>query len=372
MQENQTEGNSLPMSTDKNNLIAEPLWLSYIIPLYNCEEYIATCLDSVLAQGLKYDEYEVIVVNDGSTDSGGEIVKKYCREHDNFRLINKKNGGVSSARNRGIDEAKGEYIYFMDADDYLLPDGMRTLRDEYLKEYGCADIVSFNIHTVNKHYNPHEWEHIRPHKAYFQGTFLEYGNKYGISWSVYSLVISHRLIKDYNVRFLPYVMSEDTFFMINIFSVATCANIIATDLNIYRYCRRDNSAMSCEAKEHTKRVFYDLLDVSNSLKEIQNNSPYNKDIFRQRIVFCQAQAFIRICHSSFSYGEIRKMLFDACQKKFLPIEKPASQMHKFINKTYRHSYVVYLFSLALRYVYIPLIKPLNIHNLYVKYMTSQK
>ena len=66
------------------------MWLSYIIPFYNCGEYITICLDSVLAQGIAPDEYEVIVVNDGSTDNGADIVSKYCKKHSNIRLINKK------------------------------------------------------------------------------------------------------------------------------------------------------------------------------------------------------------------------------------------------------------------------------------------
>ena len=120
MQENLTSGSRIPTPECKKSGTAKPmdgLWLSYIIPLYNCGAYIGAFLNSVLAQGLEADEYEVIVVNDGSTDDGGEIVAQYCREHSNFQLIEKENGGVSSARNRGIDEARGEYIYFMDADD---------------------------------------------------------------------------------------------------------------------------------------------------------------------------------------------------------------------------------------------------------------
>jgi len=73
-----------------------------------------------LAQGLSEDDYEVIVVNDGSTDDGPRIVYEYSRRHTQVKLINQLNAGVGSARNRGIQEAVGEYIYFIDADDFLL------------------------------------------------------------------------------------------------------------------------------------------------------------------------------------------------------------------------------------------------------------
>ena len=87
------------------------MWLSYILPLYNCGKYISECLDSILMQGLAYEEYEVIIVNDGSTDNGPKIVETYCCKYSNFHLITKKNEGVGSARNCGFEEAKGDYVY---------------------------------------------------------------------------------------------------------------------------------------------------------------------------------------------------------------------------------------------------------------------
>ena len=93
--------------------------LSVIIPLYNCAPVIYRCLDSI-----DYDNAEIIVVNDGSTDNGKELVEKYTENHPFVRLINKHNGGVSSARNIGIEQAKGRYIVFVDADDYLSQGGL--------------------------------------------------------------------------------------------------------------------------------------------------------------------------------------------------------------------------------------------------------
>ena len=82
--------------------------LSVIIPMYNCAPVIVRCLDSI-----DYYDCEIIVVNDGSKDTGAEIVEKYAATHPNVRLINKSNGGVSSARNLGIQEAVGKYISFI-------------------------------------------------------------------------------------------------------------------------------------------------------------------------------------------------------------------------------------------------------------------
>lgn len=93
--------------------------VSVIIPVYNAEKYIKRCLNSVLKQTLK--EIEVIVINDGSGDSSRDILESYSIV-ENFRIINKKNEGASKTRNLGIELAKGKFIYFMDADDYIEKD----------------------------------------------------------------------------------------------------------------------------------------------------------------------------------------------------------------------------------------------------------
>lgn len=332
------------------------MWLSYIIPLYNCEKYIATCLDSVLNQGLTSDEYEVVVVNDGSTDKGAEIVERYCQKHTNFRLINKENGGVSSARNRGIDEARGEYVYFMDADDYLLPEGMKILRDEYLERYGHVDMVGFWCHTVDKHYNMREWERIRPHKLLFQGTFLEYGNQYGIGWSVYSQIISRKMLLEQQVRFLPYVQSEDVVFMMSLFC-STDATIMATTLDIYRYCVRENSALNRNDREFVERTFNGFVELAGKVREMEHQSLYRKEIFENEIKTFQRKAFIRLCSSSLSYKDIKNLLGKAIQADFYPVKEAKTSIHKFINKVYNKPLLVYLFSLPFRHIFIPYIKP---------------
>ena len=91
--------------------------LSIIIPMYNCAIVIERCLDSIEVG----PDMEVIVVDDGSNDNGSDVVRHYMEHHSYVRLLRKENGGVSSARNVGIEAATGNYIMFIDADDYLVP-----------------------------------------------------------------------------------------------------------------------------------------------------------------------------------------------------------------------------------------------------------
>lgn len=115
--------------------------VSVIIPVFNCASVIQRCLDSI-----DYQDAEIIVVDDGSTDDSAGIVANYSEFHLNVRLIKKENGGVSSARNVGIEAAKGKYIMFVDADDYVLPQGIGKVVD-IIEECG-ADVVKFSYHTV--------------------------------------------------------------------------------------------------------------------------------------------------------------------------------------------------------------------------------
>lgn len=101
--------------------------ISIIIPVYNAEEYLDRCLESIFEQS--YMSYEVILVDDGSTDSSPLICDRYSATDPRFRTIHKKNGGVSSARNAGMDLATGEYLMFVDSDDALLPEALERMME---------------------------------------------------------------------------------------------------------------------------------------------------------------------------------------------------------------------------------------------------
>ena len=100
--------------------------ISVVIPIYNRESTLQKCVDSVLAQ--TYKNIEVILVNDGSTDRSGDICRRYEQIDPRVKVISKENGGLSSARNAGIDKSCGEYIFFIDSDDWIDSDTLKVLR----------------------------------------------------------------------------------------------------------------------------------------------------------------------------------------------------------------------------------------------------
>ena len=113
--------------------------LSIIVPVYNVEPYIRPCFESIFNQGLDENDYEVIIVNDGSTDKSMEMVTDIISQHNNITVINQKNQGLSVARNNGIAASKGEYILMPDSDDLLIENSLPSLLDIALRTK--ADIV---------------------------------------------------------------------------------------------------------------------------------------------------------------------------------------------------------------------------------------
>lgn len=332
------------------------LRLSYIVPLFNCGDCISSCLDSLLGQGLSPEEYEVIVVNDGSTDGGESVVSDYCSRYGNFRLINQPHEGVAAARNRGIESARGEYIHFMDADDRLLPDGMRILFDNYVTPFGHPDMVGFWSHIVDRYYDDAEWEAIRPHELIYHGDFLNYGCKYGIGYSACACLISSEFIKKRRLRFSGYRIGEDMLFMLEAFR-ATEAVIAASSLDIYRYVVRSASAMNRLDKKHVTGVFHDLSALSGRICGIGKESPYPVGIFMRDLNTVQRWAFTRLCGGDMPYKELKECLIQARERNFFSVNECSTRTNRFICHIYRHTVAVYVFAFVYRRLFIPYIKP---------------
>ena len=121
--------------------------ISVVIPIYNAEEYLEKCLNSVLSQ--TYENLEIILVNDGSTDKSPEIIEKYRNQDNRIIVINKENGGVSSARNRGIEKASGKYIIFIDADDYIENNMFEVLADDLFKNNVDMSMCGYRNVDIN-------------------------------------------------------------------------------------------------------------------------------------------------------------------------------------------------------------------------------
>ena len=118
--------------------------VSIIVPIYNAEKHLARCIDSILNQ--EYTDFELLLVNDGSTDSCGSICDSYAEQDSRIRVIHKENTGVSDSRNQAIDQARGTYLQFLDSDDWITPDATKLF--VRAAEEHCCDLVIADFYRV--------------------------------------------------------------------------------------------------------------------------------------------------------------------------------------------------------------------------------
>lgn len=138
----------------------EKMLLSIIIPIYNLDEYISRCLDSCLSQDDMEDTFEIICVDDGSTDSTKEILNEYAKKDQRIKVLYKLNGGVSSARNYGLENAKGEYVWFVDGDDWIRVNCIKKIKNKLDECSEKPDSVLFEGKSVTQFFNEEIEEHV--------------------------------------------------------------------------------------------------------------------------------------------------------------------------------------------------------------------
>jgi glycosyltransferase involved in cell wall biosynthesis len=177
--------------------------LSVVVPIYNVEKYLCKCVDSIISQEMQ--DFELILVNDGSSDNSEEIANEYSKQDNRIKVIHKENGGLSSARNTGINLAKGEYVCFIDSDDWI-KENTFSLLVQILNENPNIDIIAFKAcllkegKPLRKYNNSGNISTIEFDKInigrFYDNFFRNYG--YSACNKVYRLDI----IKKNNIRFL--------------------------------------------------------------------------------------------------------------------------------------------------------------------------
>lgn len=189
--------------------------ISIIVPTYNVEKYIRTCIESILAQ--TYRNIEVIIVNDGSTDQSLAVISDLICSHHNIKVINQKNQGVSVARNTGIDAATGKYIAFVDADDKIKPDFVSSLYQ--IADKTGADIVRGSFRDFNGNI-PKGWVPDFNVPTNYGTIVLDQFLSSNISFVVWSSIYRLDFINSNHIRFTPGILFEDADFTIRAYMLA--------------------------------------------------------------------------------------------------------------------------------------------------------
>ena len=247
--------------------------LSIVVPIYNVEKYLPKCLDSLLNQDIPLHEYEIILVDDGSTDGSGGIADQYSAIHPNIKVIHQSNRGLSAARNAGIKIACGEYIQFVDSDDYLEPNVLKSLVEKI--DGDRLDVLRFDYQNVNDNY-----EVFQPNKDYKPFVDLRdeicngisfLNERLGYACYAWQFIIRRSLLVDKNLIFKEGVYFEDTEWTPRMLSQAS--RVTSIDTIVYNYLLRQGSITVAVDAEKKKKVFHDkFVLIEDLLKQSESAS----------------------------------------------------------------------------------------------------
>ena len=288
--------------------------ISIVVPIYNAEKYLEQCIDSILNQS--YKNIEVLLVNDGSIDNSKEIIDKYEKIDNRIKVFHKENKGVSSARNTGIKEAKGNYITFIDADDYIEKDYIEYLYTNIVNSNAEISLTTFpnkvkNNIVVNKD-NKDKKEVITGIKAAIMMLH------YKIVISSWNKMFKTSLLKENNILFKENLSYGEGFeFVIN--SMLNSNKVFIGTKKIYNY-RVDN--MNSAMTKFKEKLVTGSIEAQEIIKEeINNYNSIYKSSLKQALGYANWHTHLDCLNtiygsnSSKEYKELTKKVTKVCRSK---------------------------------------------------------
>ena len=257
---------------------------SVIIPVYNVEKYINRCLKSVISQN--YDDLEIIVIDNGSTDRSGSICDSYANEYANISVYHIENHGVGSARNFGLSKARGEFIYFVDSDDYLVGNLFAEFEDKLESD---LDLLVFS------YYNSFEQEMTERNRTKKSLPYSGSYDKYGFSkiftdlflsdmlYTVWNKFYRREFLIENNISFEKYELGEDVRFNLNVYRNVNRVYLSQESYYVYVIGRK-GSAMSGYNPKRLQYQLQELKLVDSLLKDWHIDSSNLDNTVKARIL----------------------------------------------------------------------------------------
>ncbi len=336
--------------------------LSIIIPVHNAERYLDDCLDSIVKQGLSQEDYEVILVDDKSTDGSLEKCKQWAGRFSNFRVhAHKENHGVGAARNTGLGLAQGDYVSFIDSDDYLNPRGLGTIiRDIDMKGF---NLVRFWMRIISEK-DVHIDDSLGEVQVNFRGNAEGFITAFGMDTFSVTYLYDREWLLNTGVRFSSYIIGEDFLFISKL--MLNNPMIVSTTARIYTYVKRGNSATSLRSFDHSRRcvasyigVFEELTDYSEQF-HIPGGVPNH--IVLESIRGKMGTFVSRVLTSDIGIKEFKGILYLLSKKEILPLEgkgksRTNTVINRFVNLLYSCPFLLPLFRFGYSKVFVPMILP---------------
>lgn len=254
--------------------------ISIIVPVYNTGQYLSNCIESILSQN--FSNFELLLIDDGSKDGSGAICDKYAKKDNRIRVFHKENGGVSSARNLGLDHASGEWIYYVDSDDQVLPGGLQTM----------VDCISDDVDIVLGGYKKYdEFGHVvqevddrvvctMDKRESLSTLYARHGKYYKYLTLGCIRLLRNNIIQANNLRFDTGISNkEDTLFLTQYICRSNGVTRFTTT-PVYRYNLRSDSAMGAWRSGFDYKFIdslYALIKMRDEIRRVF--SPFSEMVF---------------------------------------------------------------------------------------------
>lgn len=240
--------------------------ISFVIPVYNVGRYVVQCFDSVVRQGL--GDYEVLVVDDGSTDGSGAICDEYAATHQQFRVVHQENQGLSGARNTGIKYANGKYIYFVDSDDFLVPETLHLVLEAALSR--DVDVAGFNTLSGSREELTDRASEIKPAECATSEVMGgdEYIATHNYATTVWWYIIKREYLQSLNLAFPVGHRLEDGGF--TPFVLLNAKKVIHVDATVYCYVKQPGSIMHDKDRQRNFTMLADYAFAAKNLIDEHN------------------------------------------------------------------------------------------------------
>lgn len=266
--------------------------VSIIIAMYNIEEYIAYCINSCINQvGVSSDDYEIIIVNDGATDDSPKVALSTIEGVDNARMITRINGGLSAARNTGIEEAKGEYLWFVDGDDAISSNALSVLLQQIESYKADAFLVNFSTFDGERRIKTSDFVGSPDVQS---GIDYHFAQNRILPMMAWLTIYKADVLKGNEIRFMPNIIHEDLEFSIRAHHVSSSIVFIKEDLYLYRV-DRVGSIMNEARKDNTKSLLSQVA-IINSFKTFFKD--IDNSFLRRLYGICAASFLIKYYHPS--------------------------------------------------------------------------
>ena len=244
--------------------------ISVVVPVYNVENYLEKCLESLIGQEGLENQLEILLIDDGSEDRSGEICDAYAKQYPYIRVVHKENGGLSSARNRGIEQAGGQYVLFVDSDDYLEKDAIQIL-EQTLKIYGYPEIINFNgVEDDGGNLQPlREETSLDGVCTCGRDYMLSHYQIRALSVEAWLYLYKRSFLCENKLRFCEGILHEDVEFTPR--AVLQARSIVEIPDRLYHYVVRENSISTRKNKEKNIRDLFSTLRKLDELAEQQDS-----------------------------------------------------------------------------------------------------